>query len=317
MQKTASATRATAEEQLADAGAALIESRADWHGTPQDSELIASAAALVEQLRADDGSLNELEQHKPTGLKHIFQPLTQYGKELRTLSADRTQASAKLRPILIQLAQQAPATTVPAADGLRREALAMQQEAARIEQSVATKQSALNELISEIAHRQEVAKQYGFDALLILGSLEAYGPKAVDSPLVLKKGEQAYLSWPAGLARHVSKMTFVGGSQGMSFPIGRTGIRYRLGTFRGHPVTQDVIRRIDDGTLVLTNQRLVFIGGSKSTSTPLAKLLHVEVYTDGLGVFQEGRENPNIYLIGQPSQFMLYVNFLLSRAPGT
>jgi hypothetical protein len=317
LQKTADASRAAASDKLADAGAALVESRMDWHGTQQDSALVAAAATLVDELRADDGSLAELEQRKPTGLKHLVQPFTRYGKELRYVSADRTLASAKLRPILIQLAQQAPATTVPSADDLRRKALALQEQAAGMDRSIVAKQSALSELRSEIAHRHEVTQQYGFDALLTLASLEAYGPKPVESPLVLKKGEQAYLSWPAALARHVSKTTFVGGSQGMSFPIGHTGIRYRLGTFRGHPVTQDVIRQIDQGTLVLSNQRLVFIGAAKSTSTPLLKLLHVEVYTDGLGVFQEGRENPNIYLIGQPAQFMLYVNFLLGRTGET
>jgi hypothetical protein len=317
LRKAADASRAEANEKLADAGAALVESRTDWHGTPQDSELVTAATALVEELRADDGSLEELEQHKPTGLKHLVQPFTHYGKEVRNVSADRAQASAKLRPILIQLAQQAPALTVSSADDLRREAVALEEQAVGIEQSIAAKRAALKELMEEIAHRQDVTKQYGFDALLTLGSLEAYGPKPVESPLVMKRGEQAYLSWPAALARHVSKTTFVGGSQGMSFPIGHTGIRYRLGTFRGHPVTQDVIRQIDQGTLVLSNQRLVFIGASKSTSTPLPKLLHVEVYTDGLGVFQEGRENPNIYLIGQPGQFMLYMNFLLHRAAET
>jgi hypothetical protein len=317
LQKAANASRAAAVDKLADAGAALVESQSDWHGTQQDSELVASASALVEQLRTDDGSLEDLEQHKPTGLKHLFQAFTHYGKELRSLSADKREASTKLRPLLIQLARQAPATTLPQADDLRRDFLALQQDAVRIEDSITAKQVALNELTAEIAHRQQVTKEYGFDALLTLGSLEAYGPKPVESPLVLKRGEQAYLSWPASLARHVSKTTFVGGSQGMSFPIGHTGIRYRLGTFRGHPVTQDVIKRIDNGTLVLTSQRLVFIGASKSIATPLSKLLHVEVYTDGLGVFQEGRENPNIYLIGQPGQFVLYINYLLNRAGGT
>lgn len=314
LQKKADGCHAAANEKLADAGAALVESRAEWRGAQQDSELVASATALVQEIRADDVDLNDLAQHKPTGFKQLVQPFTHYGKELRHASADRAMASAKLRPILIQLAKQAPAATVPSADQLRQDAQALEQQAVQIEQSIAAKQAALGELTSEISHRQEVTRQYGFDALLTLGSLEAYGPKPIESPLVLKKGEQAYLSWPAGLARHVSKTTFVGGSQGMSVPIGHTGIRYRLGSFRGHPVTQDVIKRLDDGTLVLTNQRLVFIGASRSTSTPLAKLLHVEVYTDGLGVFQEGRENPNIYLIGQPAQFMLYINFLLGRA---
>src|SRR5437660_9118407 len=72
LQKTATANRAAADDKLADAGAALVESRTDWHGVQQDSELVASAAALVEQLRADDASLDELEQHKPTGLRHIL-----------------------------------------------------------------------------------------------------------------------------------------------------------------------------------------------------------------------------------------------------
>jgi len=314
LRKSANATRSAEGQKLADAGAALVESRMDWHCNQQDSALVASATALVEQLHANDRSLEELGQNKPTGLKHLVQPFTAYGKESRNLSAARVLATAKLRPILIQLARQAPATTVPLADSLRRDAAALHEEAADIERSIAAKQSSLTELMAEIARRQDVIKQYGFDALLTVGSLEAYGPTPVDSPLVLKKGEQAYLSWPAGLARHVSKTTFVGGSQGMSFPLGGTGIRYRLGTFRGHPITQDVIKRVDNGTLVLTNQRLVFIGAAKSTSTPLLKLLHVEVYSDGLGVFQEGSENPNIYLIGQPAQFMLYVNFLLSRA---
>src|SRR4029077_3755622 len=119
-------------------------------------------------------------------------------------------------------------------------------------------------------------------------SLQARGPVHVESPLILKKAEQAAVSVAASLARQQTRRQWVGGSQGFSFPIGHTGIRYRVGSFRGHPVEQQSLTRLDSGTLVVTNQRLAFIGSTKSTSVPFAKLLHVECYSDALAVFLEG-----------------------------
>ncbi|HSS95039.1 MAG TPA: hypothetical protein VLR46_13780, partial [Candidatus Dormibacteraeota bacterium] len=106
----------------------------------------------------------------------------------------------------------------------------------------------------------------------------------------------------------------VGGSQGFSFPIGHTGIRYRVGSFHGHPVEQSSLTKLDSGTLVLTNQRIAFIGQLKSTSVPFPKLLHVECYSDGVAVFQEGRENPDYYLTAQPKYVVFMINWVLNQA---
>jgi hypothetical protein len=106
----------------------------------------------------------------------------------------------------------------------------------------------------------------------------------------------------------------VGGSQGFSFPIGHTGIRYRVGSFHGHPIEQQSLTKLDSGRLVITNQRIAFIGTTKSTSIPLAKLLHVECYSDGIAVFQEGRENPDFYLTAQSKFALFMINWFLNQA---
>jgi hypothetical protein len=156
-------------------------------------------------------------------------------------------------------------------------------------------------------------KQMGFDSLYQAALLQANGPSAVESPLIMKRGEQAYFTSPATLARHKRKVTVRGASQGFSFPIGHTGIRYRVGTFRGEPVSRDYLTPIDSGTLVLTNQRLAFIGTQKSVAYPLPKILHVEAYTDGLGVFKEGRESADLFLFPHPQQFLMYLNYFLQH----
>ena len=86
------------------------------------------------------------------------------------------------------------------------------------------------------------------------------------------------------------------------------------GTIAGAMVT---LTNVDTGTLVITNQRVAYIGRTKSTSTTLPKLLHVEVYTDALAVFKEGRENPEFYLTSQPKRAVFLLNWVLAQQSGS
>jgi len=70
---------------------------------------------------------------------------------------------------------------------------------------------------------------------------------------------------------------------------------------------------LDEGTLVLSNMRIAFIGKLKSVVTQLPKLVHIESYNDALAVFQEGRESPNFYKISAPQYFLFYVNWILDH----
>lgn len=154
----------------------------------------------------------------------------------------------------------------------------------------------------------------GFDSLYEAAQLQQSGAPAVESPLVLKEGEHAYLSIPATLARMVSRTHYVGGSSGFSFPIGHTGIRYRVGSFHGQPVHQESLTKVDTGTFVVTNQRVAYVGRTKSLAFPLGKVLHVEVYNDAISIAREGRENPDFYLIGDPKHAVFLINWVLSHS---
>jgi hypothetical protein len=154
----------------------------------------------------------------------------------------------------------------------------------------------------------------GFDAPYLGAYLKTYGPPVVQSPLILKRGERAAMVVPASFARRQIKRQWVGGSQGFSFPIGHTGIRYRVGSFHGHPIEQQSLTNLDTGKLVVTNQRIAFIGQAKSTSIPFSKLLHVECYSDAVAIFLEGRENPDFYLTAKPKYALFMINWFLNPA---
>ena len=70
---------------------------------------------------------------------------------------------------------------------------------------------------------------------------------------------------------------------GFSFPIGKTGIRYRVGGARGHSVVVGQRLQVDDtGTLSISSKRAVFIGNRKTIEMPYSKLVNLSVYTDGV-----------------------------------
>ena len=60
-------------------------------------------------------------------------------------------------------------------------------------------------------------------------------------------------------------------------------------------------------------------GGDKD-STPNNsdnKLLHVEVYNDGISIAREGRENPDFYLVSNPKHALFLLNWILARRAGS
>jgi hypothetical protein len=64
---------------------------------------------------------------------------------------------------------------------------------------------------------------------------------------------------------------------------------------------------------VVTNQRLVFLGAKRDVSTPLAKVLQVEPYSDAIGIGREGKESRDIYLIARPAEVLLYLNWVIGH----
>ncbi|HZK75210.1 MAG TPA: hypothetical protein VFD88_14575 [Clostridia bacterium] len=293
-------------------GKVLLKKAAEWAVPPQLAQLVGQAASLEQNVEADDAKLQSIHDQERRGLGGLVGKVGDWS-EGRKASADRAKLDAQMHPLLLQFGHQAPEVTLPEADSLRVQALAADNQAMQLEGQAARITATADLAREEVQRRTDAELEMGFDAPYLAATLHTSGPMAIESPLILKRGEQASLAVEATLARQQTRRQWVGGSQGFSFPIGHTGIRYRVGSFRGHPVEQEQLGKLDGGTLVVTNQRLAFIGSTKSTSVVFAKLLHVECYSDALAVFQEGREKADYYYVAQPKYVLFFINWFLNQ----
>ena len=107
------------------------------------------------------------------------------------------------------------------------------------------------------------------------------------SELVLRDGEALFATVTnAGLVElRRGPGRWQGGSSGVSIPVGTLGgrtIRYHVGATRGHYVAGTPHpSAVDQGTLFITNQRVVFAGASQTRECQFAKLLGYQHPGDG------------------------------------
>ncbi len=309
----AKSLRSLADDRWLQAGTLLLASAGRWTPGPELADLVGQAQALKQKLDADVTQLGEIHGQERRGVGGVFGRIGDWNRS-RRIDAERASLEAQLNPLLVQIGRQGGAgVQLPEADTIRAQAMAAETESDGLNSEASETAHTATTVDDEVQRRAGSERDLGFDAPYLAAYLKTYGPAPIQSPLILKKGEQACLAVPATLARQQTRRQWVGGSQGFSFPIGHTGIRYRVGSFHGHPIEQQSLGRLDTGMLVVTNQRIAFIGNVKSTSSPFPKLLHVECYSDAVAVFLEGRENPDFYMTAKPKYVLFMINWFLDQ----
>jgi hypothetical protein len=86
------------------------------------------------------------------------------------------------------------------------------------------------------------------------------------------------------------------GSRGVSIRVMK-GLSFRVGGYAGQSESHEELRSIDVGTLVLTNERLLFVGSKRTTNIRLADLVTVEAYADALRISRQGKAKPEFYAL--------------------
>jgi len=116
------------------------------------------------------------------------------------------------------------------------------------------------------------------------------------SNIVLKSGEAVFASIN-GVSLVEDRRGaghYAGTSQGFSIPVGSVGgrsVRYRVGANKGHFVQGDLHpTAVDQGELVITNQRALFVGGKKTIECLFAKLVSAEVSGGELALSVSNRQ---------------------------
>lgn len=142
------------------------------------------------------------------------------------------------------------------------------------------------------------------------------------SPVILKKDEIVHFADNDGTVLKEPKIVtlgYRGGSHGVSFPIpGLKGVRYRVGSHRGHIMKEEQLVTTSSGFLIVTNQRIFLhpFPGNKPLSIPLAKILSYHAYNNGLEVYKEGREKGYFFMMqnsGSVELVGMCLSFLLAK----
>ncbi len=246
-EKDALETRKRIDGKFREAGAMMIRERHEGSSAESAFALIAREDALDEAIRSAQSKMHGV----------FTNPLLR--RQIHQLEHDREGIDKQVGPMLISLARQGPSSAVPKADTVVAEAKQLETALAEQTQQAERNKAARDKIAAQIAKRLEVQSQTGFDSLYDAASLAKLGLQAVASPIIQKPGEETYLVCSATLARRRSQTHYEGRSSGWSFPIFH-GIRYRVGSFRGYPISQEYVAEVDDGNLVLTNQRVAFAG---------------------------------------------------------
>ncbi len=247
--------------------------------------------------------------------------------------AEHLQAEARQRysEVLAALASGAPtdAAQLPALAaqaGLTSEQLAQEKTDAF---STYVKRAVGDEILTpeEEDHVQGLVRILGIDLGAFLQSdpdlgrhvmvAEANGgflPEVPSSRLVQKKGEVVHLEVQATLLKDVTVRQSQGGYSGFSFPIGKTGIRYRVGGYRGHSVEVGTKRiPADTGYLVISSQRAVFLGDKKTLDLPYSKLENLAVFSDGVQFHEANRQAAPLFVVPTPDVVAAFIHAAAQR----
>jgi hypothetical protein len=115
--------------------------------------------------------------------------------------------------------------------------------------------------------------------------------QADDAPVTLKSKEHVVWSEQSELHEPRAVRQYGGGS-----------VRVAKGTYvhLGRAESHQEMRHIDSGVLTLTNKRLVFSGGTRSSNIDLRKVINTSVYSDGFKVTLENRQKPQFFATNDP-----------------
>ena len=117
--------------------------------------------------------------------------------------------------------------------------------------------------------------------LITVFTAASKGEDAIPNTLMQKAGERTL--WTAtGIFHETGRTpaTFTGGSTGVSIPIA-AGIRFRVGAMQGQRIPGEELQMDkDQGTVLLTTERLIFTGSLKTQECNFDKLLQLSTTDD-------------------------------------
>lgn len=114
-------------------------------------------------------------------------------------------------------------------------------------------------------------------------------------PIILKKGEEACVALGGITLREARAVRQTRGAYGGPTIRVAKGVSFRMGSVAARSESHDELRNIDQGNLVLTNKRLIFIGSKRTTNIDLKKIIAIEAYKDGIASQRENKQKTEYF----------------------
>lgn len=108
--------------------------------------------------------------------------------------------------------------------------------------------------------------------------------KQEESTIILKKKEKLYVNL-LNISLLEPRAVRTGGYGGPSVRLAK-GLYFRVGGFKAE--SHEELRNIDQGTLTLTDKRIVFSGNKKTINVNLKKIISINPYNDGISIRRDG-----------------------------
>jgi len=155
------------------------------------------------------------------------------------------------------------------------------------------------------------------DRLVIAAANSGRLPTAKNSILLTKAGEVVHYEVQASLMKEVTLREWRAGYSGFSIPIGKTGIRYKIGGARGHSVVVGTEwQAADNGTLSITSRRAVFSGLRKTMEFAYSKLANLSVFSNGVQFHVTNRQTAPLFTVPSGEVLAALVNAAMQHADG-
>ena len=91
------------------------------------------------------------------------------------------------------------------------------------------------------------------------------------------------------------------------------GLRWKSGSIRSNRITEKVWKLIDSGQILLTSKRIIFTGEHGNKFIPYSKVLHFEVYSNGIQIQKDSGKSPFLEFSEEIPMFAEILNQLLGR----
>lgn len=129
---------------------------------------------------------------------------------------------------------------------------------------------------------------------------------------MLKNEVLFYCENSAHLYQTKKKVSYIGGSQGVSLRIAK-GISYRVGAFKGDRVITEEQEYICSGDFLFSSAGIYFKGSSKSLRIRYNKIISLECFENGILILKDGESALPIFISFKNEEVLKKIYELITR----